>query len=193
MDVSPSCSRCSSPLFFLLCKINRQTQLTGDAGGHSGVAAGPALLSLVGVSAGCCSLLSPASQTGFLRPGLALPKAPKPSPGQFYFFFFFGHKGAAPSTVGHQRGRGPAEMVWRAGERHTDRMALLHFDLWSRGCWVCVWSGLVLTLPPPPPPFLCVSVSAPLLEVHDVSFIPLPQGSKRTEGSGAVVAAPPVH
>lgn len=53
----------------------------------------------------------------------------------------------------------------RAGERHTDRMAWVHFDLWSSpvpgvdGCASgLVWSGLSLLHQNSPPP--CVSVSA---------------------------------
>lgn len=54
------------------------------------------------------------------------------------------------------------KILLRAGERHTDRMAWVHFDLWSSpvpGVDGCV-SGLVWSLPAAPnSPFLCVFVS----------------------------------
>ena len=48
---------------FLLCKMTTRPIWLGTQG-ETGVDAGPALLSLVRVSAGWCSFLSPVSQTG---------------------------------------------------------------------------------------------------------------------------------
>lgn len=73
---------------FLLCKMTTRPIWLGTQW-ETGVDAGPALLSLVRVSAGWCSFLSPASQTGckpkFLWSGLHLTKCTS--------VFHFGKKG----------------------------------------------------------------------------------------------------
>lgn len=65
---------------FLLCKMTTRPIWLGTQG-ETGVDAGPALLSLVRVSAGWCSFLSPASQSGckpkFIQRGLHLTKCTK--------------------------------------------------------------------------------------------------------------------
>lgn len=123
---------------FLLCKND-----------HTGVDAGPALLSLVRVSAGWCSFLSPASQTGckpkFRRRGLHF---------RCTSVLYSGKKGWVRSLklIFYTR----CGIMLRAGERHTDRMAWVHFDLWSSSSfWGLMGVRLVWSLPAAPnsPPF----------------------------------------
>lgn len=158
---------------FLLCKMTTRPIWLGTRG-ETGVDAGPALLSLVRVSAGWCSFLSPASQTGrkpeFMGGGLHLTKGTT--------VLNSGKKKKkrlvavlSKLIFGQKRTWSHCEIMLRAGERHTDRMAWVHFDLWScpvPGVDGCA-SGLVWSLlpaAPNSPPFRVSLCPLYFLDLH---------------------------